>query len=118
MNNIEFTEKMIPIFKKKLYLLRRENNCCDVTRALMLEVLEETFIDLNWLAVSEEEEENQEIMASENEQFLSNMKSQCLAFAKEVAQLVSEELFNEDKTAIVSLYLYKSNNEYFKYINH
>eukprot|EP00833_Pecoramyces_ruminatium_P011073 jgi/Orpsp1_1/1185105/evm.model.c7180000092327.1 len=95
----EFVEKIIPIFQEKLYLLKRENNKCDVTRALMLEVLEETFIDLNWLTINDDEE-NQDIVTSENEKLISEMKSKCLVFANQIVQLISKELFNGDKTEI------------------
>ncbi|ORX50069.1 hypothetical protein BCR36DRAFT_353011 [Piromyces finnis] len=95
----EFVEKIIPLLKEKLYLLKREQNNCDVTRALMLGVIEEIFIDLNWLYVNDDEE-NQEIVSSENDKCISNIKSKCIAFAKEVADNVSQELFTEDQTEI------------------
>lgn len=89
----EFITTMIPLFKEKLYLLKKENNSCDVTRALMLEVLEETFIDLNWFTINEDEE-TQDFITSENEKLISEMKSRCLTFANQIVQCISEELFN------------------------
>jgi len=90
---------MIPLLREKLYLLKREQNRCDVTRALMLDVIEETFIDLNWLSVNDDEE-NQDIVTADNEKYVSDMKKKCIAFAKEVAEQISGELFNEDQTEI------------------
>jgi len=90
---------MIPILREKLYLLKSQQNKCDVTRALMLDVLEETFIDLNWLNINDDEE-NQDVMTSENEKCIADIKVKCIAFAKEVAEQISEELFNQSNTEI------------------
>jgi len=96
---------MIPLFKEKLYLLKKENNSCDVTRALMLEVLEETFIDLNWFTINEDEE-TQDFITSENEKLISEMKSRCLTFANQIVQCISEELFNGKPSEIVNFFFF------------
>ncbi|ORX88141.1 hypothetical protein BCR32DRAFT_263817 [Anaeromyces robustus] len=101
----EFLEKIIPLLSKKLYLLKKEYNQCNVTRALMLEVLEETFIDLGWLITNEDEDEEKEEESkteeeNENENLISSMKMKCLEFINQIVPFISEELFNEKSSEI------------------
>ncbi|OUM61283.1 hypothetical protein PIROE2DRAFT_62599 [Piromyces sp. E2] len=96
----EFVEKIIPLLRKKLYLLERKENGCDVTRALMLDVIEETFIDLNWLCIHDDEENQDIITTSDNEKSISVLKKKCIDFAKEVAEQISGELYREGEAEI------------------